>query len=148
MFHDIPVQMCHFHQKRIIRRYLTNNPRLPAGTELKQLMSLLCDTSEDDFGEALKNWHGKSGTVLERADGGYINRKMALYTSSFAICVSEPHDQSPLYFFTYQKYPELAILNTTNALDGTFAHLKELVNIHRGARIILKTKIIAEILQK
>jgi hypothetical protein len=42
----------------------------------------------------------------------------------------------------------LAIPNTTNALDGTFAHLKELVNIHRGAGIILKTKIITEILQK
>ncbi|MGD9577531.1 MAG: hypothetical protein AB7Y74_04705 [Syntrophorhabdus sp.] len=52
------------------------------------------------------------------------------------------------YLFTYQKYPELAIPNTTNALDGTFAHLKELVNIHRGAGIILKTKIITEILQK
>ena len=53
---------------------------------------------------------------------------MALYASSFAICVSELTTNLP-YLFTYQKYPELAIPNTTNALDGTFAHLKELVNI-------------------
>jgi hypothetical protein len=27
LFADIPVQMCHFHQKKIITRYLTNNPK-------------------------------------------------------------------------------------------------------------------------
>jgi hypothetical protein len=28
LFSDIPVQMCHFHQKQIITRYLTNNPKI------------------------------------------------------------------------------------------------------------------------
>lgn len=28
VFADVPTQMCHFHQKQIIRRYLTNNPKL------------------------------------------------------------------------------------------------------------------------
>lgn len=32
LFADIPVQMCHFHQKQIITRYLTRNPKLEAGT--------------------------------------------------------------------------------------------------------------------
>jgi hypothetical protein len=52
------------------------------------------------------------------------------------------------YLFTYQKYPELGIPNTTNALNGMFSHRKELVNIHRGLGKKLKTKIIHEILQK
>lgn len=34
-FNGIPVQMCHFHQQAIIRRYLTQNPRTPASRELK-----------------------------------------------------------------------------------------------------------------
>ena len=38
IFRDIPVQMCHFHQKQIIIRYLTNNPKLEAGRELKVLI--------------------------------------------------------------------------------------------------------------
>ncbi|HEY4478754.1 MAG TPA: hypothetical protein VI981_00100, partial [Candidatus Paceibacterota bacterium] len=32
------------------------------------------------------------------------------------------------YLFTYQKYPELNIPNTTNSLDGSFTHLKDKVN--------------------
>jgi hypothetical protein len=33
----------------------------------------------------------------------------------------------PSLAFTYQKYPDLDIPNTTNSLDGCFAYLKELV---------------------
>jgi len=50
------------------------------------------------------------------------------------------------YLFTYQKYPELKIPNTTNSLEGTFSRLKELVNIHRGLNSYVKKKIITEIL--
>jgi hypothetical protein len=35
IFSDIPVQMCHFHQKQIITRYLTNNPKLQTSRELR-----------------------------------------------------------------------------------------------------------------
>jgi hypothetical protein len=34
-FDDIPIQMCHFHQKQIIQRYITKNPRLEASIKLK-----------------------------------------------------------------------------------------------------------------
>jgi hypothetical protein len=34
LFADLPVQMCHFHQKAIITRYLTRRPKLEAGKEL------------------------------------------------------------------------------------------------------------------
>jgi hypothetical protein len=52
------------------------------------------------------------------------------------------------YLFTYQKYSELNIPNTTNFLDGCFAYLKELVRVHRGINKTLKRKIIQEILTK
>ncbi|MFZ2800557.1 MAG: hypothetical protein WAZ30_10065, partial [Syntrophorhabdus sp.] len=51
------------------------------------------------------------------------------------------------YLFTYQKYPDLNIPNTTNSLDGCFAYLKELVRVHRESRRELKIKIIEEILR-
>ncbi|HSW62829.1 MAG TPA: hypothetical protein VLH56_05930 [Dissulfurispiraceae bacterium] len=49
--------------------------------------------------------------------------------------------------FTYQKHPELNIPNTTNSLDGLFAHLKDLLRVHRGLKKDLKNKIIADFLQ-
>lgn len=55
IFRDIPVQMCHFHQKQIVRRYLTLNSKLEAGMELKQIADTLCHTNEETFGNQLKN---------------------------------------------------------------------------------------------
>ena len=57
LFADIPVQMCHFHQKQIITRYLTNNPKLEAGIELKKITTTLCETNERDFTSALDVCH-------------------------------------------------------------------------------------------
>jgi hypothetical protein len=42
---DIPVQMCHFHQKQIITRYSTRNPSLQPSIELKMHIKDLCKTS-------------------------------------------------------------------------------------------------------
>ena len=50
------------------------------------------------------------------------------------------------FLFTYERYPELNIPNTTNSLDGCFAYLKELVRVHRGSKRDLKDKIIEDIL--
>jgi hypothetical protein len=37
VFGDIPVQMCHFHQLAIIKRYLTRSPKLEASKELLRI---------------------------------------------------------------------------------------------------------------
>jgi len=53
LFADIPVQMCHFHQKQIVSRYLTCNHKLAAGIQLRGLTTTLCDTNADDFTSSL-----------------------------------------------------------------------------------------------
>jgi hypothetical protein len=45
--------MCHFHQKQIIRRYLTNQPKLEASIELKDITKTLIDTNEKKFTKEL-----------------------------------------------------------------------------------------------
>ncbi len=35
------MQMCQFHQKQIIRRYITNNPKTKAGQMLKEIVKML-----------------------------------------------------------------------------------------------------------
>ena len=56
LFSDIPTQMCHFHQKQIIRRYLTENPKLPAGIELKAIVDTLTTTTEETFTAEFMVW--------------------------------------------------------------------------------------------
>lgn len=145
VFHDIPVQMCHFHQKQIIVRYLTNNPKLEAGIELKRLTATLCETHESDFATALDTWHTKWASFLKErttdpAAGRWHYTHKRLRSAHRSLRLNLP------YLFAYQKHPELNIPNTTNSLDGCFAYLKELVRVHRGINQSLKNKIVEEIL--
>ena len=145
LFVDIPVQMCHFHQKQIITRYLTNNPKLEAGIELKKLTATLCKTNESDFTTILDVWHDTWSSFLKErttdpATGRWHYTHKRLRSAYRSLRLNLP------FLFTYQKYPELNIPNTTNALDGCFAYLKELLRVHRGSTRSLKNKIIEEVL--
>ncbi|MEI6154279.1 MAG: hypothetical protein WCQ90_09365 [Deltaproteobacteria bacterium] len=147
IFSDIPVQMCHFHQKQIITRYLTNNPKLESGIELKKLTVTLCETSERDFTSNLEVWHDKWSTFLKEKTidhttgrWHYTHKRLRSAYRSLKLNLS--------YLFTYQKYSEFNIPNTTNSLDGCFAYLKELVRVHRGLKRNLRIKIIEDILWK
>ena len=147
LFSDVPIQMCHFHQKQIITRYLTNNPKLEAGIELKKITATLCQTNERDFTSALNNWHQKWSSFLKERTtdpltGKWFYTHKRLRSAYRSLKINLP------YLFTYQKYSELNIPNTTNSLDGCFAYLKELVRVHRGVNKTLKRKIIQEILAK
>ncbi len=147
LFPDIPVQMCHFHQKQIVTRYLTNNPKLVAGIELKKLTTMLCTTNEKDFAAALDAWHERWSSFLkERTTDPFTGRWH--YTHKRLRSAYRSLRGNIPYLFTYQRYPELNIPNTTNSLDGCFAYLKELVRVHRGIKRELKIKIIEEILWK
>lgn len=147
VFSDVPIQMCHFHQKQIITRYLTNNPKLEAGIELKRIMTTLCQTNERDFTSAINNWHQKWSSFLKERTidpitGKWFYTHKRLRSAYRSLIINLP------YLFTYQKYTELNIPNTTNSLDGCFAYLKELIRVHRGINKRLKRKIIQEILAK
>jgi hypothetical protein len=48
--------MCYFHQKAIIKRYLTSKPKLQASRELKILVSFLGEISEEEFKKELKEY--------------------------------------------------------------------------------------------
>ena len=147
LFADIPAQMCHFHQKQIITRYLTNNPKLEAGIELKKINTTLCETNESDFTSVLDVWYDRWSSFLKErtvdpATGRWHYTHKRLRSAYRSLKLNLP------FLFTYQKYPELNIPNTTNSLDGCFAYLKELVRVHRGSSKSLRHKIIEEILWK
>ena len=147
IFFDVPIQMCHFHQKQIITRYLTNNPKLEAGIELKKITDALCQTNERDFTDAINNWHQKWSSFLKERTTDSLTGKW-FYTHKRLRSAYRSFKINLPYLFTYQKYSELNIPNTTNSLDGCFAYLKELVRVHRGINKTFKRKIIHEILTK
>lgn len=146
LFVNVPVQMCHFHQKRIIQRYLTNNPKLPAGIELKLIADTLGNTDEKEFTGKLTNWHNKWNEFLKERTQDPINLKKWHYTHRRLRSAHRSLNINLPYLFTYKKYPKLNIPNTTNSLDGSFAHLKEKVTIHRGLRLDIKKKMIEQLL--
>ena len=147
LFSDVPIQMCHFHQKQIITRYLTNNPKLEAGIELKKITATLCKTNERDFTSALDSWQQKWFAFLKERTADPLTGKW-FYTHKRLRSAFRSLKINLPYLFTYQKCHDLNIPNTTNSLDGCFAYLKELVRVHRGANQTLKRKIIQEILAK
>jgi hypothetical protein len=145
IFSDIPVQMCHFHQKQIITRYLTSNPKLQASRELKMLTRDLCEISEESFVAVLDTWYTKWSSFLKERTTDSIEGKWH-YTHKRLRSAHRSLRLNLPYLFTYQKYPELNIPNTTNSLDGCFAYLKELLRVHRGSTRRLKNKIIEDVL--
>lgn len=135
-FPETPIQLCHFHQAQTIRRYTTNNPKTACGRELKQLMQTIATHDEKSFIEALMNLYQRYETFLkERNENNqFVHRRLR---SAFrSLKTNLP------YLFTYKKYPELGIPNTTNSCDGSFAHWKQKVKIHRGLRKHRRNKMI------
>lgn len=145
LFSDIPAQMCHFHQKQIIQRYLTLNPKLPASIELKAVADTLVSTTEDEFSDKLFAWHSKWNSFLRERTTDPITKRWH-YTHKRTRSAFRSLKNNLPYLFTYQKYPKLNIPNTTNSLDGSFSWLKQKVGIHRGMTITNRAKIIEYIL--
>jgi hypothetical protein len=125
VFLDIPIQMCHFHQTAIVTRYLTKRPKLEAGKELKEITLSLTKSNEKEFTILLNNWFEKWKEFLKERTVNSETGKW-FYTHKRLRSAYRSLKTNLPYLFTYQKYPELNIPNTTNSLDGTFSHFKSL----------------------
>lgn len=145
-FGNIPVQMCQFHQAAIIRRYITKNPRLPASIELKELVRLLPKTDKESFEGALKEWFvrwdaflNERTTNIETGKSFYTHKRLRSAYRSLKINLK--------WLFTWYDYIELEIPNTTNAIDGHFADLKNKLRNHNGLNLKHKMCFIDEFLK-
>ena len=145
LFSDIPVQMCHFHQKKIIRGYLTGNPKLEAGIELKAIVDTLTLTTEARFTTQFVTWCDKWDSFLKERTTDPVTRKWC-YTHKRVRSARRSIKNNLPFLFTYLRYPELNIPNTTNSLEGSFSFLKEKTNMHRGFTKELRDKIVEHIL--
>ena len=124
---NIPIQMCLFHQKAIVRRYITDRPRSRCGKDLKDLMHLLCKPeSQQEFIDQFDLLKDQYRYFLsQRNELGYY-RHSALRSAFRSI------DSNMLYLFIYTDIKNSNIPSTNNHLEGMFGHIKERIKIHRG----------------
>lgn len=146
-FPGIPVQMCLFHQKAIIRRYLTQNPRTQASRELKELSYQLKNIDKESWILTLDHWHSKWQNYLKEKTINPITGKWHYTHKRLRSAYRSLKTNTP-YLFTYQDHPELRISNTTNPLEGIFKELKTKLRNHAGLKDEMKIKLCDHFLAK
>lgn len=139
-FGDIPVQMCHFHQSAIIRRYLTQNPRSVPNMELKELSLQLKDIDKASWIFLLEQWHERWSHYLKEKTvdpdtGKWHYTHKRLRSAYRSLKTNTPH------LFAFQDHSELMIPNTTNPLEGIFSELKTKLRNHSGIKDEMKMKL-------
>ena len=145
-FPDIPIQMCQFHQQKIVTARLTKRPKTEAGRELRSLSLMLTRTDRESFEGALRLWHEKWGDYLnertvdeETGKSHYTHRP--LRSAYLSLKRNLP------YLFTYLDHMDIGMPNTTNAIDGHFSELKTKLRVHNGLSQKQKRKFITEFLE-
>ncbi len=145
-FGNIPVQMCQFHQSAIIRRYLTKKPKLQAALELMEVVDLIKKTDKESFVGALQMWFDKWEFFLNERSIN-IETNKSFYTHKKLRSAFRSIKNNPPWLFTWYDHFELKIPNTTNAIDGHFADLKNKLRNHNGLSRKRKIKFIDEFLK-
>ncbi len=145
-FTGVPVQMCQFHQVAIVRRYITKNPKMPAAIELKEITAFMKQTDRESFEGCLNEWFVRWKNFLnertineETGKSSYTHKRLRSAYRSLMTNLK--------FLFTWYDYIELNIPNTTNAIDGHFADLKNKLRNHNGLSRKRKVKFIDEFLK-
>lgn len=147
VFKDIPVQVCQFHQLQTVTKYLTRRPRTDAGMALRTLALSLTKTAETTFTKALQGYEQQWKHFLEEKTI-VLGLKRPQYTHKNVRSALRSLKSNLSNLFTYQRYPELNIPNTTNSIDGYFASVKKKVAQHHGLRRDRRFKVISELLKR
>jgi hypothetical protein len=131
LFPGIPIQMCHFHMEQIVIRYTTQNPHLVAGQELLALIRTLPANDESSFTDAFQLFCREWDEFLKEKTIDPVTGKW--HWTHKRIRQARDSVRAHLSFlFTFERYPELNIPNTTNSLDGSFKKVKLARGIHSG----------------
>lgn len=143
---EILMQMCQFHQKQIIKRYLTSKPKMEASKELWSIVDKLNSSKKESFQNDLESWYNKWKEFYNERTKNPLTNK-SFYTHKRLRSAYKSILKNLPYLFTYKEHLELNIPNTTNGIDGVFADLKNKLRNHNGLTKIRKMKLIDAHLQ-
>jgi len=141
-FKEIPIQMYHFHQKKIVQRYITMRPKLEASIELKKIVSRLTQTTEKNFTQKLDDWYEIYKEFLDEKSVSSTTGELHYTHPRIRAAYRSLRTNLPC-LFTYKNYKKLSISNTTNALEGgVFSHMKNMISLHRGLSKNMKLNLV------
>ena len=146
-FGSTPVQLCQFHQIAIVTRYITRKPKLFPNIELKEIVSKLTTSTRDEFESLLFDWHERWEFFLKQKSKNPETHK-AHYTHKRLRSAYRSLVSNLPYLFTYLKYPELNMPNTSNSIEGKFSRIKTKLRNHTGLKLEKKKKILDYLLSK
>jgi len=134
-FGSIPTQMCHFHQKQIMTRYLTRKPKLEQNIDLKEISKYIWKLRENTLRTWLDDWIVKNKERLQEKNDSwkYVHERTRKAYKSLL--------RNLPYLYTYERHKDIPIPNTTNHLDWwVFSRLKERLWNHRWLKQDRKQK--------
>lgn len=145
MLSGTPYQLCQFHQLQRIRQLLTNNPKLPASVELREIASVLTSSGKEQFRAMLEDWHSrwkdflKEKTIADNGKSFFTHRRTrsAYYSLKTHLDV----------LFTYQDFTDGSVPNTNNALESLNSVIKTKLRNHRGISLKRRMILIANLLR-
>ncbi|MDR1343238.1 MAG: hypothetical protein LBK18_08315 [Prevotellaceae bacterium] len=128
-FSAYPVQFCQYHQVAVIRRYLTLNPKLEASKELWLLAKEMAKLTKDEFTIKFERWELKWRSYLnERTVDKQTGKSHFTHKNLRSAWLSIKRNL--MYLFVFEEVENMP--NTNNALEGTFAALKNSLRNHSG----------------
>lgn len=144
-FDAIPTQMCHFHQRQIVIRYLTRKPKHVANIALLNISKLLGQVNQIQFVTLLDDWYLTHKSYLnERSYSD--DQKRSWYTHTRLRQAYLSLRRNAKYLFVYQTNPHIP--NTTNKLEGLFSQLKQKLSCHQGLSQDRQIKFIDDFMMK
>lgn len=129
-FKNYPIQMCQFHMLQIVKRYLTQNPKMNAAKELQVICRGMIYQTKEDFETDYTAWKTRwkeflnKRTIHKNGKTYYLHRRIRTLVNSI--------DFYQPYLFTYQQPECMGMPNTNNKIEGTFTDLKKNLNNHSG----------------
>lgn len=130
LFADYKLQMCQFHMRQIIRRYLTQHPKLKAARALNDLVASMTSSGGDEFKEEYRQWKETWKDTLQRRSE--LKSGKTRYTHRRLRSAMHSLDFYLPYLFTYKEPECEGMPNTNNKIEGTFTDLKKNLNTHSG----------------
>ena len=146
-FPGVPLQQCQFHQQQRITQKLTCRPKLEAGKDLRTLSLTLTHTTRVKFTVLLDQWYEKWSEFLKERTEAMDRKRRWRFTHDRLRSAYFSLRRNLPWLFTYLDHPKLDMPNTTNSCDGSFAHWKNRVELHRGIQRQRKKQMIDYLLE-
>ena len=126
-----PIQFCQFHQVKLVRFYLTQNPESEAAKDLLALTYTIKDSDKESFINAFNDWYIKHEDYInERSPKDANGRTHYLHKKLRSAFLSLKRNM-PYLWVLYDNI-ELNIPPTNNGIEGLFTDLKTHMRLHNG----------------